>query len=259
MTKQYYGWKPQLIDQNDYKLSSIPEVDETLILPASMDLRPDSPPIFNQGQLGSCTANATIGAYQIDVLLGKDKVPDEISNALLSRLFLYYNSRAMEGTIASDAGANLRDVIKSVATLGCCLETLCPYHIADFTSRPIDAAYQDALNHKALLYASVQNNANSIKTAVANKLAVIFGFTCYESLESPETDKTGVIPMPEPGEKVIGGHAVCVVGYGQKPNHYLIRNSWGTDFGDTGYYYMSQAYMNLYAQDHWVLKSVQAI
>ena len=265
MTREVYGWRPQLIDNRDFLLARMPNVDFGLALPASMDLRPSSPPIFNQGQLGSCTANATVGAYQIDALegflakAGHTPPNDLINNALLSRLFLYYNSRAMEGTTASDAGAVLRDVIKSVATMGCSLESLWPYHINDFTVKPPETAYTDALKHKALIYASVQNNPTSIKTAVANKLPVIFGFTCFESLESAETDATGIIPMPAPGEATIGGHAVCVVGYGQKPGYYLIRNSWGDKLGDAGYYYMSEAYMSQYAQDHWVLKSVESI
>src|SRR5450759_909977 len=105
-----YGWLPDLPDQRDYFYAA--PVEMAGALPISIDLRPQCPPVYDQGQLGSCTANAIAGAIEFDRM--KQKLADFVP----SRLFIYYNERVIEGTVRSDSGAMIRDGIKSVASLG---------------------------------------------------------------------------------------------------------------------------------------------
>src|SRR5262249_21513787 len=117
-----YGWVPDFPDHRDH-LYAAPVVNLSA-LPAKIDLRPHCPPVYDQGQLGSCTGNAIAGAIHFD-RVKQHKTPDFVP----SRLFIYYNEREMEGTVSSDAGAQIRDGIKSVSERGDCPETQWPYEI----------------------------------------------------------------------------------------------------------------------------------
>src|SRR3989440_2703094 len=113
-----YGWIPDLPDQRDHLYAAPPPVVSAL--PPSSDLRPHCPPVYDQGQLGSCTANAIGAAIQFD------RMKQNLSpNFVPSRLFIYYNERVMEGTVSTDSGAQIRDGIKSVAKQGACPEPDC--------------------------------------------------------------------------------------------------------------------------------------
>src|SRR5208283_609384 len=131
-----YGWVHDLPDARDYAyaapLNRFPQG-----LPTSVDLRPDCPPVYDQGQLGSCTANGIAGAIEFDQLkqANKEFTP--------SRLFIYYNERVIEGTVSQDSGAQIRDGVKSVAKLGAPPETDWPYDVAKFADKPPLTAYQD--------------------------------------------------------------------------------------------------------------------
>ena len=134
-----YGWVPDIPDQRDH-LYAAPVV-HLAKLPPKVDLRAQCPKvIYDQGQLGSCTGNAIACAIQFERLKQKLK-PDFIP----SRLFIYYNERAMEGTVDQDSGAEIRDGIKSVAQLGAPPETDWPYQIDEFAAKPPAKAYADAL------------------------------------------------------------------------------------------------------------------
>lgn len=245
-----YGWLPQYPDIRDLKFKR--RLHDTA-LPPAVDLRPQDIPIFDQGQLGSCTGNGIAGA--VGFLRKKRGLPVDI----VSRLFIYYNERMIEGTVDQDSGAMIRDGIKSVAQLGVCPETEWPYDISTFTVKPSDACYADALKDVAVKYTAIDNtDINQIKDALASGFPVVMGFTVYSSFESEEVAKTGVVPMPAPAESVLGGHCVEIIGYTDADQRFLCRNSWGADWGMMGYMTMPFAYLANadLASDFWCIELV---
>ena len=222
-------------------------------IPDSMDLSAQCPPVYDQGQLGSCTANAIAGAIEFDQK--KQKLTDFVP----SRLFIYYNERAMEGTINSDAGAQIRDGIKSVNKLGAPPEADWPYNIATFNKKPTAKAYTDATKHLVVMYQRLIQELNTLKGCLASGFPFVFGFTCYASFESQAVAKSGILPMPKSGEQVVGGHAVLCVGYDDNSQMFLVRNSWGSQWGLKGYFKMPYAYLTnaRLASDLWTIRSVQ--
>lgn len=247
-----YGWVPDTPDQRDH-LYAAPVV-QLKKLPPKVDLRPQCPKvIYDQGQLGSCTGNAIACAIQFDRLKQKRK-PDFIP----SRLFIYYNERDMEGTVASDSGAQIRDGIKSVSKLGDCPETEWPYDIGKFAIKPSANCFRDAVKYKAVLYQRVIQTLNQMKGCLASGYPFILGFSVYESFESEAVAKSGIVPMPTASEKQLGGHAVLAVGYDDKMQRVIVRNSWGNGWGMRGYFTMPYAYptdSNL-ADDFWTIRVV---
>ncbi len=247
-----YGWKRDLPDQRDYQLSL--EGVDVATLPELVDLRPGMPVIWDQGQLGSCTAHAIGAAAEYDQ---KKRHPNW--DFMPARLFIYYNERLVEGTVGSDSGASIRDGVKVLNKYGVCKETLWPYDIAKFAKKPTAVCYKNGLIHQSLKYTSVPQTEVGIKSVLASGLPVIIGFTVYESFESEEVAKTGIVPMPAKREQVLGGHAVLVVGYDTAKKMYLVRNSWGEGWGLAGYFYMPEAYLynpNL-SDDFWVVNSME--
>jgi C1A family cysteine protease len=258
-----YGWTPDLPDARDH-LFSAPQIS-LAALPPSADLRSQCPPVYNQEHIGSCTANAIGGAFEYEIM------KQELADFMPSRLFIYYNERAMEGSIGIDSGAQIRDGVKSVATLGVCPETEWPYdgRPADpltnmFPSgdpaaeKPTDTCYKDALNHRATTYSRVARDPDQMKACLAGGYPFVFGFTVYSSFESDEMAKTGVLSMPGPQEKVIGGHAVLAVGYDDASQAFIVRNSWGADWGQDGYFTMPYAYFTTrgLSSDFWTIRIV---
>ena len=206
MTTHKYGWVPDIPDHRDFLFAA--PVENLAALPAKVDLRPQCPKeVYDQGQLGSCTANAIAGALEFDQMKQAVKV------FTASRLFIYYNERVMEGTVKSDSGAQIRDGIKSVGSLGACPETSWAYDITKFADKPPQPAFKDAPLGKALQYQRVPQVLSQMKGCLAAGYPFVFGFTVYESFESDAVAKTGVVPMPAPSEKTLGGHAVVAVGY----------------------------------------------
>jgi C1A family cysteine protease len=173
----------------------------------------------------------------------------------LSRLFVYYNERVIENTITSDSGAQLRDGIKTLAKQGVCLEKMWPYVISHFENKPTKACYTNAAQHIILSYQRIQT-LNDMKTCLAAGYPFVFGFTVYESFESAEVAKTGVVPMPAPHEKVVGGHAVVAVGYDDAAQRVIVRNSWGPTWGQAGYFTMPYDYITSpkLAADMWTIR-----
>jgi C1A family cysteine protease len=227
-----FGWRRQLPDARDKlymaRLKDLP--------PVEYDLRPSMPAVYDQGQLGSCTGNAVAAAMEYE----RDR--QGLSDFVPSRLFIYYNERALEGTVSSDSGAVIRDGIKVVNREGVCPETLWPYDIGVFTVKPPKRCYVAATKDKAVQYEAIQTLLD-LKDAIASNLPVVFGFTVYQSFESQSVAQTGVMPMPKPGEATVGGHAVVAVGYSDPKSHVIVRNSWGSSWGDHGYFYMPYEYV----------------
>lgn len=239
--KMNYGWKPDPHDERDHLYMLVGKPKE---LPHSIDLRIAMPPVYDQGSLGSCTGNAIAGA--IDFLDKRSTTP--------SRLFIYYNERAMEGTIKQDAGAYIRDGIKSVNKLGVCDETKWPYVVGKFANKPNKTAFAQAAQRKVLGYQRI-TSLQSMKTCLASGKPFVFGFSVYESFESDHVAALGVIDLPRPGERVLGGHAVLAVGYDDFSQRLIVRNSWGADWGQKGYFSMPYDYVtnSKLADDMWTI------
>jgi C1A family cysteine protease len=229
-------------------------VENLTNLPQSADLRGQCPPVYDQGQLGSCTANAIGAAIQFEQM--KQNLPDIF---MPSRLFIYYNERALENTVGSDSGAQIRDGIKTVNAQGTCPETEWPYNTADFTTKPSAQCYQDALAHRAVSYQRVVQVTAQMKGCLASGYPFVLGFTVYESFESSTVAQTGHAPMPAPSERALGGHAVLAVGYDDAGSWFIVRNSWGTGWGMQGYFTLPYAYLldQTLATDFWTIRVVQ--
>ncbi len=264
--KHMYNLKRQTEDQRDYKLT----IDIPGKIPRKVDLRGKCPPVFNQGSLGSCTANAGVAAYMI--LKGTAEE--------LSRLFLYFEERRLEGTTDQDAGANMRSIGKALNKAGVCRESLWPYLERHFADDPPDNADADAAYRKVTAYTKLANIA-AIKQYIATlEQPVMIGFEVYESFEADAVAQTGKVPMPDTDkEQLLGGHAVLVVGYdddfgkvskyggflsdlfrkftglnADDDGYFIVRNSWGSDWGDGGYFYLPYAFVRQHAFDFWVIE-----
>jgi C1A family cysteine protease len=247
----WYGWVPDLPDHRDriYQVTA----RRLEALPPSVDLRAGCPDVYDQGPLGSCTANAIGGALQFEQM--KQQMADVF---VPSRLFIYYNERVIEGTVDEDSGAMIRDGIKSVAKQGAPPEPIWPYDISKFRTKPSKRAYQVAAKYVAILYQRLNQTPQDLKGCLAEGYPFIFGFSVYESFESDGVAKTGKMPMPKPKEKLIGGHAVLAVGYDDAMERFIVRNSWGPKWGMSGYFTMPYAYAtdsNL-ADDFWVIRQI---
>jgi C1A family cysteine protease len=256
-----YGWTPDLPDHRDF-LYAVPPHVTAVALPPSVDLRPHCPPVFDQGQLGSCTANAIAGAIEFDQI--KQGLPEFTP----SRLFIYYNERVIEHDVQSDNGAQIRDGIKSVASQGVCPETSWTYSdqntdpdpcpTCPYAKKPSASCYNQAQSHKVKLYQRLTPLLDTLKGCLASGYPFVFGFTVYASFESQQVAQTGIVPMPAPGEKAMGGHAVMAVGYDDSKQQFIVRNSWGAGWGIKGYFMMPYAYLtnsNL-ADDFWTIRTV---
>jgi C1A family cysteine protease len=240
------GWIKQKPDPRDYSINheavrgmfaGLPQV-----LPVSVDLRSYGIPVMNQGNLGSCTANA------LDAMVGYFyEKHGKVKDFQGSRLFNYYYARKLEGTVSSDSGATIRDIVKTFAQNGIPKESLWPYTVSKFKTRPNVKATTDASKRKATAYVLIDQpgmNPNQVLTAVKTQLAaenaLEFGTYCYQSILNVGAD--GMIPTPSPGETPIGGHALCLIGYDDAKKAFLIQNSWGTGWGMKGFGWLPYSY-----------------
>ena len=264
------GYIPDLPDIRDFTadhpqvanlLNKVtPQLDATAavpVAPAVVDLRSFCPPIVDQGQLGSCTANAAagiIGYYE-------NKTYGKFNPA--SRIFIYKATRDLMKQ-SGDTGATIRQTMQTLATFGSCPESYMPYNTSTFDAEPTAFQYAMANNYKATTYhrldpagtapAQVLTNC---KQSLQNGIPFEFGFTVYHSLYS---STNGDIPMPVQNDSVVGGHAIAAVGYddnhiiGKSRGAFIIRNSWGTTWGQAGYGYLPYDYFTSgLANDCWVI------
>jgi C1A family cysteine protease len=252
MTMQRFGWIPDHPDHRDLVLN----LDRYQgARPAGYDMEPTMPPVYDQGNVGSCTANAGCGLVQYtekeQVGMQKRPVP--------SRLFVYWNTRKAQGTEKYDSGATIRGTMKALAKWGYCGEARWPYQEAKVLKQPSDIAYRQAKPHmlQQTQYMRVPQTAEALETVLAANNPVAFGFTVYENFD--KTEKGGIVPMPK--GNTIGGHAVLLVGYDTKLKCFKMRNSWGASWAMKGYAWMPYEYVlnNQLADDFWTLVQVPAV
>jgi C1A family cysteine protease len=217
-------------------------------IPNNVDMRNRMPPIVDQGSLGSCTANAlcALVSFLNPQMIG-------------SRLFLYYNEREILGTVTSDTGAYLHDGVNSLVQHGICQETDWPYIINKFAVKPLPICYTKALDNQALVVKNIKNNLVSMKNALNSGFPFVVGILIYESFMTNAVATSGNIPMPAKKEKLLGGHAVCVVGYNDTKSVFIVRNSWSVNWGDKGYCYIPYTYLSSrkYTSDLWCITKVE--
>jgi len=251
-----YGWKPDVPDFRD-KYLLLPSTSEAL--PTKVDFRNHFSFVFNQGDIGSCTANAIGQAFIFAQNATATKIKKLKPDFVPSRLFLYYNEREMEGTVDSDSGAYIRDGIKSINKQGICHEKYCVYNTLKFHKKPTSIAYKNALAHQALQYARVTQTEYSLKQCLASGLPFVFGFTVYGSFQSAEVARTGIVPMPDLTESSLGGHAVLCVGYNDETRTFTVLNSWGDSWGDKGFFHIPYEYLttNKLSDDFWNIGLVE--
>jgi C1A family cysteine protease len=265
-----FGWVRDLPDHRDqfYSVS----VATLTSLPKAVDLRSQCPPVYDQGRIGSCTANAIAGAIQFDRKKNKEP-PDFVP----SRLFIYFNERSIEHDVSYDRGAQLRDGIKAVNKLGVCPESEWPYDDtpaatdggpfppgSKAATRPPASAFKDAAKYKVVGYQRLVQTLSQLKGCLAEGFPFVFGFTVYSSFfqgasQDGSMPKQKVeIPLPSQNDTPLGGHAVMGVGYDDAKLHFSCRNSWGTQEGDGGYFYMPYSYLTdpQLASDFWVIQAV---
>jgi len=268
------GWLPDYPDFRDYTLEhkNIKPMAKKIgiekplkaSIPISVDLRAWCSPVENQGALGSCTANAGVGIIEYYERRAFRKHIDA------SRLFLYKTTRNLLNW-TGDTGAFLRSTMGAMVLFGVPPEKYWPYVIADFDKEPNSFCYAFAQNYQAIRYIRLDPPGTPkakllerIKILLAAKLPSMFGFTVFSSIGQASND--GKIPYPCDGEQIQGGHAVVAVGYDDKikiknpicgrniTGALIIRNSWGTGWGDNGYGFLPYEYvLTGLAIDWWTL------
>ena len=247
--KHSYGWVPDVPDKRDWRYAA----SAPIAIPSSLDLSDKFPSAYDQGQLGSCTANAIAAAHEYE------QIRQGLQHFMPSRLFIYYEERVKENTVNSDSGAQIRDGIKSVAEQGACPEEIWPYDIGAFATQPSARAYASGVSHKALSYYSVPRDTTQMLTCLSERYPIVIGISVYESFESDEVAQTGVVPMPSSSEQLLGGHAVLIVGFDQGSKRYKVRNSWGPDWGIRGYFTLPFEYLTDedLSDDFWSIRLVK--
>ena len=260
------GWLPDVPDYRDHthETTSVRSMFKSAKpvkssgLPPNVDLRQWCSPIEDQENIGSCTAHAVVGLVEYF----QNRTQGEFLDA--SRLFLYKATRELYHSVG-DTGAYIRGTIRALRLFGVCPEDYWSYNPRKFDEDPTSFCYAFGHNYKALTYyrlwdADPAKLLDILRGSLANELPFAFGFSVYSSIWDPEVQSTGKIPMPSPKDHLEGGHAIMAVGYDDDQQRLLIRNSWGTSWGDSGYGTLPYGYVeNSMADDFWVLVSAEYV
>lgn len=214
------------------------EIDEASAPPEVVDWRPRGPAPWDQGRYGSCVAHAV--SYLVAFGEGSN-MPDP------ARAFNYDETRLAEGTpLTQDSGCEIADAVKVAATLGYPHESLWPYDNYHLTTAPPQSVRDEAAKiTKNLKHAMIPHHQSTVINYIAHTGPLSIGAMLYASFEYDETLRTGIVPMPDTkNEQLLGGHAMAIVGYDMKKRWFILRNSWGTQVGDNGYFYLPFDYFN---------------
>lgn len=260
------GWIPDVPDHRDHRFSA--KLSTLQALPPRVDLSPQFPfAPYDQGRIGSCTANAIAGAIQFCRVKAK-QTPDFTP----SRLFIYYNERKVEHTVPLDAGAMIRTGIKSVNKIGACKESTWPYDDtpadrdtdlfppgARAAQRPSGNAYDEAAEYKVLSYSRVPQSLVQMKACLASGFPFTVGFSVYDSMYDANGNPKVKVPLPAAGDSLLGGHAVLAIGYDDETQLFKLRNSWG-NAQEGGNFYLPYVYLTNsdLSDDFWTIRLVDA-
>ena len=226
-------YRPDKKNSNDKTYKPSHSTDE---LPSNVDLRPYMTPVENQGNSNSCTANAMAGAYEYLAKRIKASAHD------VSRLFIYYNARELDGAIDADEGTYLRSCIKVLKKYGTCAEATWPFDLERIFEPPHEHAYTEATNFLIEDAYRVDIDLDAMRQCLADGYPFTFGLHLFSSFQ--KAGSKGLVPMPEPdNEQHDGGHAMLCVGYSDTDRVFIVRNSWGEGWGDRGYCYIPYDYM----------------
>ena len=232
-------------------------------LPKHVDLRRKCCPVWNQGKIGTCTAHAVAAAFAYEQRLQGLETIDP------SRLFIFYNERALTGQKGLTPVLYLRDALKAVAKHGVCHEELWPYSEDPkiVKKKPHKQAFASATTKKIFEYHRIPHShkppllLKHIKHCLANGSPIVFGISVYASFETPTVMRSGVMPVPDTErEEFRGGHAVMGVGYDDARKAVLVRNSWGPKWGDKGHFWIPYKLItnSRLAHDFWTIRGVIA-
>lgn len=253
MTTSTYklNWKKQPVDHRDFK--SLRHLAAPVALPSEFKLDRDIP-IYDQSDLGSCTANSACACFRYETAQIKNNFDFEPS-----RLFQYYNSRLLEGWENEDSGAYIRDAFKAMNKYGLALEKTWPYIINKFAIKPPAEAYTEGLKNVTVKYATVNQSESQIKQTLLSGAAISFGFNVYDSFFGSWEHTTGIMPIPKKTESLQGGHAVTIVGWSDAKKCFLIQNSWGENWGQKGLFWMPYSFLldPNQADDFWCIEEVK--
>lgn len=265
-----YGWLPDLPDPRDYspdhaklRFMNLKQESVPTGFPSIVDRRADCTPIRNQGNLGSCTAFAGVGLYEYTVKRAFKQIVS------LSPMFLYKTTRRLMG-VTGDTGAWLRTTMGALTLFGTPPEKFWNYDVNSFEKEPDAWLYSYAQSFQAVNYFRLDKGVTGtalldrIKSYLHRGYASMFGFTVFSSIV--EADNTGFIPFPSSKESVEGGHAIVAVGYDDRVEikgamnrgALIIRNSWGTSWGDRGYGWLPYDYvLQGLADDFWSITKAE--
>lgn len=240
-----YGWIPDRPDPRDVKYASIaPEMK----VPDKVDLRKYCSAVEDQGKLSSCVGNACAGALEtLENMIAPQNYQD------ISRLFIYYNARALLGWQFVDQGASIRDALKTLNTLGYCWEKDWGYNLSAVNDKPTKACYDDAITRPISMFARIAN-VDEMITCLADGFPVVLGITIFDNFATQDARDSGLIGMPSKRDGSLGGHAVLCVGYNKRSKEFIMRNSWGSMWGISGYFMIPFNYITQYGSDMWTIR-----
>lgn len=255
MTNRIYNHKKDILKGNEHKFTSQYHIISSQLLPPSFDLRTSGnmPEILDQGQIGTCAGNQISNALKF--CLKKEKA------ALLfqpSRLFIYYFTRFLEGSpVTEDTGISVKGACDSIRKYGVCSENNWGYDITKYTIEPVNQAIKAAKTHINCSYLLVSQDLIHIKQALFSGFPIVFGIQIYDSFESDQVAKTGIVPMPDTSkESKLGGHSISLISYNDTTQTFTCANSWNSTWGQKGYFTLPYKYVldpNL-SSDFWQLR-----
>jgi len=226
-------------DSRDYRY-----IPSNNVLRKTVDLREWDSLVEDQFELGSCVGNAITNSFELQV---KRLYPSTFVE--LSRLFVYYNARLLEGTVDEDAGTTIRSGVRGLSKFGVCTEELWPYTIHKFDDRPTSASYEDAKKRKIPSYRSLKN-VDEITAAVNDNYPVVVGVTLYTKFAF--LNESNYVVEKESEASFFGYHAVTIVGYDLDKKEFLVKNSFGNNWGINGYFIMPFDYAETEVFERWV-------